>query len=156
VLVLVGLLQPLVPLFDYLSRSSLELCRLLCNDQNFPLIWESSIYKLHHALEVWMKEELIYFGAVCWSWMGCYSLWFRYLSRSSLELCRLLCNGQNFPLIGKVAYTSYTIEKWRKEKEERQWSRRGRIIRKESPHSNLGRIEKLADNPISCLVTILV
>jgi hypothetical protein len=32
-----------------------------------------------------------------------------YLIRSSLELYRLLCNGQNFPLIGKVAYTNYTI-----------------------------------------------
>jgi hypothetical protein len=37
-LVLVGLFRPLVRLFDYLIRSSLELCRLLCNDQNVPLI----------------------------------------------------------------------------------------------------------------------
>jgi hypothetical protein len=36
---------------------------------------------------------------------------FDYLSRFSLELCRLLSNGQIFPLIGKLAYTSYTIEK---------------------------------------------
>jgi hypothetical protein len=38
VLVFVGLLQPLVPLFDYLIRSSLERYRLLCNGYNFPLI----------------------------------------------------------------------------------------------------------------------
>jgi hypothetical protein len=37
-LVLVGLLQPLVPLFEYLIRSSLELYRLPCNGHNFPLI----------------------------------------------------------------------------------------------------------------------
>jgi hypothetical protein len=36
---------------------------------------------------------------------------FNYLSRFSLELRRLLPNGQNFLPIGKVAYTSYTIEK---------------------------------------------
>jgi hypothetical protein len=34
---------------------------------------------------------------------------FDYLIRSSLELYRLVCNGHNFPLIGKVAYTKYTI-----------------------------------------------
>jgi hypothetical protein len=38
VLVLVGLLLPLVPLFEYLIRSALELYRLLCIGQNFPLI----------------------------------------------------------------------------------------------------------------------
>jgi hypothetical protein len=38
VLVLVGLLQPLVPLFEYLIRSSLELYRLLCIGQNFQLV----------------------------------------------------------------------------------------------------------------------
>jgi hypothetical protein len=38
VLVLVGLLQPLVPFFEYLIRSSLELYRLLCIGQNFLLI----------------------------------------------------------------------------------------------------------------------
>jgi hypothetical protein len=38
VLVLVVLLQPLVPLFDYLISSSLELYRLVCNGHNFPLI----------------------------------------------------------------------------------------------------------------------
>jgi hypothetical protein len=34
---------------------------------------------------------------------------FEYLIRSSLELYRLLCNGQNFPLIGNVAYTDHTM-----------------------------------------------
>jgi hypothetical protein len=33
------------------------------------------------------------------------ALWFRYLSRISLELHQSQCNGHNFPLIGKLAYT---------------------------------------------------
>jgi hypothetical protein len=36
-------------------------------------------------------------------------LLFNYLISSSLEVSRLLCNDHNFPLIGKVAYTKYTI-----------------------------------------------
>jgi hypothetical protein len=38
--------------------------------------WENSIYELHHPLEIWMKRELIYLGAVRWSWLACYSLCF--------------------------------------------------------------------------------
>jgi hypothetical protein len=49
-----------------------------------------------------MKEDPIYLGEWCWSWLGCCSLWFRYLSRSALKLYKLLCNGHNFPLIGQV------------------------------------------------------
>jgi hypothetical protein len=52
-----------------------------------------------------MKEEQIYLGGVGWSWFGCYSLWIQYLSISVLEPYKLLCNGQNFPLIGQVRYT---------------------------------------------------
>jgi hypothetical protein len=53
-----------------------------------------------------MKEEHIYLGEGSWPWLGCYSLWFQYLSRSALELLyKILCNGHNFPLIGKLAYT---------------------------------------------------
>jgi hypothetical protein len=36
-------------------------------------------------------------------------LLFEYWIGSSLELYRLLCNGQNFHLIGKVAYTKHTM-----------------------------------------------
>jgi hypothetical protein len=50
VLVLVGLLQPLVLLFEYLIRSSLELYRLLCNGHNFPLIGKVG-YTNHTMLE---------------------------------------------------------------------------------------------------------
>jgi hypothetical protein len=52
-----------------------------------------------------MKEDPIYMGEWGWSWLGCCSLWFRYLSRSSLKLYKLLCNGQNFPPIGQVRFT---------------------------------------------------
>jgi hypothetical protein len=45
VLVLVGLLQPLVPLFDYLIRSLLELENLLCDGHNFPLIGKVAYIK---------------------------------------------------------------------------------------------------------------
>jgi hypothetical protein len=41
---------------------------------------------LHHPFKVCMKEDLLYMGEWGWSWLGCCSLWFRYVSRSSLEL----------------------------------------------------------------------
>jgi hypothetical protein len=51
------------------------------------------------------KEYPIYLGEWCWSWLGCCSLWFPYLSRSSLKLYKLLSNGHNFPPIGQVRFT---------------------------------------------------
>jgi hypothetical protein len=56
---------------------------------------------LHHPVEVCIKIEQVYLGEGCWTWLGCCSLFFHYLSRFSLQLFQLLCNGQNFPLIGK-------------------------------------------------------
>jgi hypothetical protein len=56
---------------------------------------------LQHPLAVCIKEEQVYFGGGCWSWLGCFSLWFQYLSRFSLQPFHLLCNGQNFSLIEK-------------------------------------------------------
>jgi hypothetical protein len=56
---------------------------------------------LHPPVEVCIKEEQFYLGEGCWSWLGCCSLFFRYLSRFSMQLFQLLCDGQNFPLIGK-------------------------------------------------------
>jgi hypothetical protein len=44
-------------------------------------------------------------GGWGWSWLGCCSFWFRYLSRSSLKLYKLLCNGHSFPPIGQVRLT---------------------------------------------------
>jgi hypothetical protein len=40
-----------------------------------------------------------------WSWLGCFSLCFCYLSRFSLKLYKLPCNGQNFPPNGQVRLT---------------------------------------------------
>jgi hypothetical protein len=51
-----------------------------------------------------MKEEQVYLGEGWWPWLGCCSLLFRHLSRTSLQLFQLLCNGQNFTFIGKLAY----------------------------------------------------
>jgi hypothetical protein len=56
---------------------------------------------LHHYLEVCIQEEKVYLGEGCWSWLDCCSLFFRFLSRFSLHLFQLLCNGQNFSLIEK-------------------------------------------------------
>jgi hypothetical protein len=53
---------------------------------------------LHHAGAVCMKEDHIYMGEWGWSWLGCCRVWLLfYLSRSSLKLYKLLCNGHNFP-----------------------------------------------------------
>jgi hypothetical protein len=56
---------------------------------------------LHHPLAVCVEEEPVYLGEGCWSWLGGCSLFFRYLSRFSLQLFPLLCNDQNFSLIEK-------------------------------------------------------
>jgi hypothetical protein len=87
-----------------LPGSSLEMWKILCNGQNFLLIGQvtntltSSFGSMH-----WKAQ--IHLGEACCSWLGYYSLWLRYLFRSSLELYKLLCNGQNFPLIGQVTKT---------------------------------------------------
>jgi hypothetical protein len=52
-----------------------------------------------------MKEDPLYMGEWGWSWLGCCSLWFRYLSRSSRKLYKLQCNGHNFLPIGQVRLT---------------------------------------------------
>jgi hypothetical protein len=39
----------------------------------------------------------MYLQAGCLSCLGCRCLWLGYLSRSSLELYKFLCNGQNYP-----------------------------------------------------------
>jgi hypothetical protein len=59
----------------------------------------------HHPLKVCMKEDPIYMGEWGWSLLGCCSLCFCYLSRFSLKLYKLQCNGQNFPPIGQVRDT---------------------------------------------------
>jgi hypothetical protein len=40
-----------------------------------------------------------------WSWLGCCSLFFCYLSRFSPQLYNLPCNGHNFPPVGQVRLT---------------------------------------------------
>jgi hypothetical protein len=60
---------------------------------------------LHHPFKGCMKEHHINMGEWGWSWLGCCSLWFHYLSRSSLKLYKLPCNGHNFPFIGQVRFT---------------------------------------------------
>jgi hypothetical protein len=52
-----------------------------------------------------MKEDPLDMGEWGWSWLGCCSLWFRDLSRFSLKLSKLPCNGHNFPPIGQVRLT---------------------------------------------------
>jgi hypothetical protein len=95
--------------FRDLSRFALQLFQLLCNGQNFPLIGKFTINQVHRVLERWNKEEQVYLGEGCWSWLGCFSLFFRDLSRFALQLFQLLCNGQNFPLIGKLTKTQDTV-----------------------------------------------
>jgi hypothetical protein len=56
---------------------------------------------LHHPLAVCIKEDQVYLGGGCRSSLDCFSLWLQYLSRFSLQLFQLLCNGQNFSLIEK-------------------------------------------------------
>jgi hypothetical protein len=64
---------------------------------------------LHHYLEVCIQEEQVFLGEGRWSWLGGFSLFFRDLYRFALQLFQLLCNGQNFPLIGKLTKTKYTV-----------------------------------------------
>jgi hypothetical protein len=45
-----------------------------------------------------MKEDPIYMGEWGWSWLGCCSLWFRYLSRSSPKKSVIAVIGQTEPL----------------------------------------------------------
>jgi hypothetical protein len=52
-----------------------------------------------------MKEDHIYMGEWGWSWLGCCSLCFSYLSRSSPKVYKLPCNGHNFPPVGQVRLT---------------------------------------------------
>jgi hypothetical protein len=63
---------------------------------------------LQHPLAVCMKEEQVYSGEGCWSWLGCFSLWFEYLSRFSLQLFQLLWDG-DFPLFVQIFTTSVSI-----------------------------------------------
>jgi hypothetical protein len=88
--------------FHYWLRSWLELWELQCNGQNIPLIGQlANTFTPSFRSMYW--EEHINWGAGCWSWLGCYSLWFHYWIRSWLELYKSQCNGQNIPLIGLVA-----------------------------------------------------
>jgi hypothetical protein len=64
VLVLVELLQPLVPLFDYLIRSSLELYRLLCNGHTFPLIGKVA-YTKYTILETYVFKKYVNTWETC-------------------------------------------------------------------------------------------
>jgi hypothetical protein len=59
----------------------------------------------YHPLAVCIKEEPVYLGEGCWSWLGCCSLFSPYFSRTLLHLFQLLCDGQNFSLIEKSTYT---------------------------------------------------
>jgi hypothetical protein len=97
-----------VSLFDYLSRFSLELCRLLSNGQNFPLIGKVAYASYTIEKCVFRKYINTWVTSLVGLLQPLVPL-FDCLIRSSLELCRLLCNDQNFPLIGKEAYTDCTI-----------------------------------------------
>jgi hypothetical protein len=55
------------------------------------------------------KEEKINFPAGCWSWLGCDSLLFHYLTRSVLELYNFQCNGQNYPDQWEMIIIAYII-----------------------------------------------
>jgi hypothetical protein len=91
--------------FPYLSRSSLKPYKLPCNGYNFPPIGQVRFTFTPSFAEVCMKEDPIYMGEWGWSWLGYCSLWFPYLSRSSLKLYKLPCNGYNFPPTGQVRFT---------------------------------------------------
>jgi hypothetical protein len=69
VLVLDGLPQPLVPLFDYLIRSSLELYRLVCNGHNFLLIGKVA-YTKYTILEKYAFRKYINTWETC-AGLGC-------------------------------------------------------------------------------------
>jgi hypothetical protein len=61
--------------------------------------------QLHHPIEICIEEAQVYLGEEGWCWLACCSLFVHYLSRTSLQLYQLLCNGQNLPLIKKLTYT---------------------------------------------------
>jgi hypothetical protein len=65
------------------------------------LLFRNEQKPLNNHFELCGKEEQIHSGDGCWSWLGCCSLFVLYLSRTSLQLFQLLCNSQNFPLIGE-------------------------------------------------------
>jgi hypothetical protein len=52
---LVGLVQPLVPVFD--QKFILELYKLLCKGPNYPDHWAMDIIHLHHPLEGWIRKN---------------------------------------------------------------------------------------------------
>jgi hypothetical protein len=107
-MVLVGLLHPLVLLFDYLIRSSLELYQLVCNGHNFPLIGKLP-YIFAPSFGSMYYEEHICSGEGYWCWLGCYSPWFHYLTRSLPELYKILCNVQNYPYHWEMNMYIYII-----------------------------------------------
>jgi hypothetical protein len=91
----------------YLSRTSLELYRLLCDGQNFPLIGKLT-YTITPPFRsvnlgrtcILGRGVLVLVGLLQPLFFCCSSI------TCSLELYQLLCNGQDFPLIGKLTYTS--------------------------------------------------
>jgi hypothetical protein len=75
-------------------------------------------------LDACIKKEQVFLGEGRWSWLGGFSLFFRDLSRFALQLIQLLCNGQNFPLIGKLTKTQYTmLKKYGIRKNKYSWER---------------------------------
>jgi hypothetical protein len=70
------------------------------------LLLGNSHKPLHHPLAVCIQEAHVYLGEGCWSWLGCCSLFFYYLFRTSLQLFQLLFNVQNYSHIDKLTHAT--------------------------------------------------
>ena len=77
-LVLVGLLQLVVPLFDQMFK--LELQKLLCNGPQIPRSLGNKHKTYTPSFMTMYYEEHINSPAGCGSWLGCYSFWSCYLT----------------------------------------------------------------------------
>jgi beta-galactosidase GanA len=90
--------------FRDLSRFALQLFQLLCNGQNFSLMEQLTETITPSFGSMYQKRTSIHRRGVL-VLVGLSSLFFRDLSRFALQLFQLLCNGQNFSLIGKLTET---------------------------------------------------
>jgi hypothetical protein len=114
VLVLVGLLQPLAPIF-YLSIGSdphwncidyYVMARTFRPLGKYHIQTTPCLISLYEGRSYILGGVVLVLVGLLQPLAPIFEYW---ITKSSLELYRLLCNGQNFPLIGKVSYTNHTM-----------------------------------------------
>jgi hypothetical protein len=77
--------------YNYFNYYVMARISILLGNQHKPL---------QHPLEVCIKEEQVYSGEGCWSWLGSCSLFFRYLSRFALQLFQFYVMARTSLLLG--------------------------------------------------------